>query len=281
MALFKILSGNSDNFNTDVNSESVSPAFNEGYCYFIKDNQKLYVDWLDGEERKRTALTSEKLVIELNDDNVNTSASNDNIIFFNVKNIQTLIKEANNKKIPIELNYYDLFSFNSLKFCFSYNNIDIYLTDTIFDAALTHQFITFYVWVQDDFLEISANNVLFNAMAETSEKGKIAVYGKDYIEGKDLWYTVDLIGENGIFTCDNTTINNFITNDNVDFIKVSLELNENAVKNLTAKERFGQRKAFQKANFTTSIDTSGITITDSNQELKYLKVSLLVDNFPE
>lgn len=57
MALFKILSGKSDNFNIDVSGESAAPAFNEGYCYFIKDNQKLYIDWLDGKEKKENGFS--------------------------------------------------------------------------------------------------------------------------------------------------------------------------------------------------------------------------------
>lgn len=47
MALFKILKGNSDKL------DITSTPFNEGYCYFTKDEQKLYVDYLDDEGNQR------------------------------------------------------------------------------------------------------------------------------------------------------------------------------------------------------------------------------------
>lgn len=278
MALFKILSGKSDNFNIDVSGESTSPAFNEGYCYFIKDNQKLYIDWLDGKEKKRTALVGEKLVIELNENNLDNDLSNDDGTYFNIKNIQTLIKEAKNKNIPIELHCYDLFIFNSLTYYGSINNIDVYITNTIYDALLSEQFITISIYVQNDNIILFSSAIEFNAMAKISDKGKIAVYGDNQIEGKDLWYSLHLTSGDGVFECSNTEMDNFVTSDNVDSIKVSLEFDEENTKDLTVKERFEQRKAFQKADFSVSVGTGGIAIIDNNQELKYLKVSLLVDN---
>lgn len=50
MALFKILKGDSSNFATDLSAATVAPPWHNGYCYYVEDNGKLYIDWLDGEE---------------------------------------------------------------------------------------------------------------------------------------------------------------------------------------------------------------------------------------
>lgn len=283
MALFKILSGNSDNFNTDVSSESVSPAFNEGYCYFIKDNQKLYVDWLDGEERKRTALTGENLIIVLSAEDAIDNG--DGSYTFNLSNdplMEQNITESFKNGKPIKVLFagadIDQIYLYETVYPFAFGGIVLYGVDYLIPTAPVTGLITF----DDDSATFTITPALLQqAMLDKGVEGKIAVYSaSEEVSGKDLWYTLHLVNVNGdgTFECDNTTIDNFITNDNVNSIKVSLEFDDNPVKKLTTKERFEQRKAFQKANFTVSLDTDGITITDSNQELKYLKISLLVDN---
>lgn len=289
MALFKILKGNSDNFNTDVSSESVSPAFNEGYCYFIKDNQKLYVDWLDGEERKRTALVGEKLVIELNEKTF-SSDSTDTIAIYDIPNAKTLINEAIDKNIPIELKYYDIIKFNSLELFQRSGDFDMFLTNVVTSVILEQSIImgilasNTQIWIVEDMIDQFAITTI-------GKKGKIAVYSDEMkIEGKDLWYSLHLISKNGVFECSNTEMDNFITNDNKDSIKITIEFDEeNSIytSEYMAPTLFKQKQAFQKANYTVSLSsTDGITITDSNNKdssgnyigPEWIKATLLVDN---
>lgn len=70
MALFKILSGNSSSFTTDLSSSNVTPPFNEGFCYFIKDTQKFYIDWKDSDGNMyRTALNENDLASKMDKKN--------------------------------------------------------------------------------------------------------------------------------------------------------------------------------------------------------------------
>lgn len=70
MALFKILSGNSSSFTTDLSSISIIPPFNEGYCYFIKDTQKFYLDWKDSDGGlHRTSLNEDDIASKMDKNN--------------------------------------------------------------------------------------------------------------------------------------------------------------------------------------------------------------------
>ena len=58
MALFKILRGSSENFTTDLTQSSVSPAFHDGYCYFIVDTGLFYVDYENNGNKYRIPLNA-------------------------------------------------------------------------------------------------------------------------------------------------------------------------------------------------------------------------------
>ena len=57
MALFKILSGNSNSLGLN-NLSQATPAFNEGYCYFLKDTNLFYIDYLDNNTMRRAPLNA-------------------------------------------------------------------------------------------------------------------------------------------------------------------------------------------------------------------------------
>lgn len=58
MALFKILRGSSENFITDLTQSNVSPAFHDGYCYFIVDTGLFYVDYENNGNKYRIPLNA-------------------------------------------------------------------------------------------------------------------------------------------------------------------------------------------------------------------------------
>ena len=58
MALFKILRGSSENFTTDLTQSNVSPAFHDGYCYFIVDTGLFYVDYENNGNKYRIPLNA-------------------------------------------------------------------------------------------------------------------------------------------------------------------------------------------------------------------------------
>ena len=66
MALFKILRGSEQDFDTDLSKQSCKPPFNDGYCYFLTDSKLFYIDYATYNE---DGSIKEKFRLPLNADN--------------------------------------------------------------------------------------------------------------------------------------------------------------------------------------------------------------------
>lgn len=83
MALFKVLRGSSDDFVTDLTRADVTPPFNDGFCYFLKDTRMFYIDYAikDGNgnvtERHRVPLNADD-ALSLEGAILNRTEINDN-----------------------------------------------------------------------------------------------------------------------------------------------------------------------------------------------------------
>lgn len=190
MALFKILSGYSENLNMD------SVPFHEGYCYFTKDNQKLYIDYLDeNNEQTRNALQGDRFIISL--DLIN-AIQEDNAYIFS-RSASDIIEAISNNK-PIDLHLYNNFILQAKCYGANYdsqNNI-IYFSN-VYKYNSNNQILESYI-ISLAFQTETSDIILFLTPATTIQSGKInqiAYYNtENSISGKSLADSLSLSSSN-------------------------------------------------------------------------------------
>lgn len=190
MALFKILSGYSNNLN------NISVPFHEGYCYFTKDNQKLYIDYLDDDKNQhREALQGDRYTLEL--DLVNAVQENETYIFNRI-NLLDLGAALENRK-PVDLIIYNNSELQvqclgaNVEFETSiiyFNNI--YKYDTNNDIMDSYNIILSLFFEESKIIL----NLIPTSMANIGEVNQIAYYNqKNQISGKSLSTTLSSSSE--------------------------------------------------------------------------------------
>lgn len=181
MALFKLSSGYSENLNL------TSVPFHEGYCYFTKDSQKLYIDYLDKDgEQKREALQGDRFVITL--DLINATQKN-GVYTFNVDDVFEIIRAINNNK-PIDLQIYNNSILQSKCYGANYdpqNNI-IYFNN-VYKYDNNNQILESYNITL--VFQVEASNIILYltpiVLIQPGEKNQIAYYNtENSISGKPL-----------------------------------------------------------------------------------------------
>lgn len=190
MALFKILSGYSENLNMD------SVPFHEGYCYFTKDNQKLYIDYLDeNNEQTRNALQGDRFIISL--DLIN-AIQEDNAYIFS-RSASDIIEAISNNK-PIDLHLYNNFILQAKCYGANYdsqNNI-IYFSN-VYKYNSNNQILESYI-ISLAFQTETSDIILFLTPATIIQSGKInqiAYYNtENSISGKSLADSLSLSSSN-------------------------------------------------------------------------------------